>query len=246
MKDDWHSSDIVFTDENGCWQINERYSKKAWMWIKFQNATVNVRDRRFKLAIKPVRDYAGRIDHPPFSNINVAYGASLSDNESNARMYWAAAHTLNVIYDYRISAAADGVPLPRMGLNWTNFSSDQNAAAPMLQGNIINSWPSFGLALLYPYFYFPAVPLLPDVTNPYDVNESAVAYTATAYHELGHASHYSLVDEGYWYEYRNHIINNGGYGSFGNFDNVGSNPGHVALGEAVATYIHRNGWRRRR
>ncbi len=72
--------------------------------------------------------------------------------------------------------------------------------------------------------------------NQYSISETAQSYISTSYHELGHASHYTNVGETYWMDYRDHIVFNGGYGSFGNF-NFGSSPGKVALGQAVGNYI---------
>lgn len=78
--------------------------------------------------------------------------------------------------------------------------------------------------------------IYPDILNQYGPTETAGQYRATSFHELGHSSHYSNVGELYWRGYRDHIIFNGGYGSFGSF-NFGSNPGKVALGEAVGNDI---------
>jgi len=236
VKDTWFTSDVTDTDVNGCWRVNESYSGRVWMWVRFKNGNVKARDRRYWLGIRAVRDYVGKFTSPPYNNISVAYGNSLSDNTSKARMYWAAAHTLNTVNDYRTSAAADGVPLPRTGLNWNNRHGDGAASAAMLQGNVFNSWPSFFAAFLLPLPYYVSVPMLPDITNQYDEGESAFNFTGSAYHELGHASHHGLVGESYWVPYRNHIINNGGYGSFGNFANI-SHPGHVALGEAIGNFM---------
>ncbi len=43
-------------------------------------------------------------------------------------------------------------------------------------------------------------------------------------------------DTRYWFGYRNHIINNLGYGAFGNF-NGNCCPGRVALGEAIGNFL---------
>lgn len=79
------------------------------------------------------------------------------------------------------------------------------------------------------------MPLIPDIVNQYADGETAANFTGVGFHELGHTSHYSLVGELYWFNYRNHIINNVGYGSFGNFA-IGSDPGRVALGEAIGNF----------
>lgn len=235
VKDNWFTSDKTFTDENGCWRINESYSGKVWMWVRFKNENVKARDTRYWLSLRAVRDYVGRFNAPPYNNILVEYGSGAADNTSRARRYWAAAHTLNTVNQYRNAVAGDGVPQPRTDLNWTNAAGDGGAAAPMLQWNPFNSWPAFLAAWQFPLLYAISLPHLPDIVNHYGVNESAARFTGTGFHELGHASHYSLVGEGYWFGYRNHIINNGGYGSFGNF-NGGCCAERVALGEAIGNY----------
>ena len=235
VKDTWFTSDETFTDANGCWSINESYSGKVWMWVRFKNENVKARDTRYWLSLRAVRDYVGRFDGPPYNNILVEYVDGAADNTSKARRYWAAAHALNTVNQYRNAAAADGVPLPRTDLNWTNRAGDGDAAAPMLQGNAFNSWPAFLAVWQFLLPYAISLPHLPDIVNQYDENETARNFIGVGFHELGHASHYGLVGEGYWYGYRNHIINNGGYGSFGNFAN-NSNPGRVALGEAIGNF----------
>lgn len=235
VKDAWFGSDQTYTDENGCWRINRSYSGKVWMWVRFKNPNVKARDTRYWLSLRAVRDFAGRFNAPPYNNILVEYNSGAADNTSRVRRYWAAAHSLNTVNQYRNAAAGDGVPQPRTALNWTNAAGEGGAAAPMLQWNLFNSWPSFIAAVVFPPLYIASLAHLPDILNQYDINETAVRFTGTGFHELGHASHYSLAGEGYWVGYRNHIINNGGYGAFGNF-NGNCCPGRVALGEAIGNF----------
>lgn len=237
-KDTWFTSDVTFTDANGCWQIQEEYSGKMWMWVKFKNENVAAKDLAYWLTLIAVEDYVGRYDGPKFNNITVEYASGVGSS-SIARRYWAAAHTLNTVNIYRTRAATDGIPLPKKGLNWINRAGNGDAAAPMLKGNLVNSTPSL-LALYYPMttvYYISAVPHLPDIINRYGDNEAARVFTNTGFHELGHASHYQLVGEGYWFDYRDHIICNHGYGTFPNFSSdCPSYPGHVALGEAIGNF----------
>lgn len=235
VKDTWFTSDVTFTDVNGCWSVNKNYSGKMWMSIKFKNDNVKVKDQKYLLGVFAVRDRIGRFNNPPFNNIHVEYESNLTDNTSVGRMYWAAAHTLNTVNDYRIRAAADGVPMPRTGLNWLNKSGEGPASAAMLQGNIYNSTPAFLAVFIFPFNYLFTVPFLPDITHQYGEGDRAPVFNGVGYHELGHASHYSIVGEFYWIKYRDHIIRNSGYGTFGNF-NLFSHPGHVALGEAIGNF----------
>lgn len=235
VKDTWFTSDVTYTDINGCWNVNKNYSGRMWMSIKFKNDNVKVKDQRYLLGIFAVRHRVGKFRNPPFNNIHVEYGSHPTENTSRGRMYWAAAHTLNTVNDYRTRAAADGIPLPRTRLNWLNKSGEGAASAAMLQGNIYNSTPAFLAVYIFPFNYLFTVPFLPDITHQYGEGDSADEFNGTGYHELGHASHYSIVGEFYWISYRDHIINNSGYGTFGNFGNF-SHPGHVALGEAIGNF----------
>jgi len=62
----------------------------------------------------------------------------------------------------------------------------------------------------------------------------AAVFNGIGAHELGHASHYAIVGEGYWVGYRDHIVFNSGYGNFPGF--IGNQVGRVALGEAIGNY----------
>lgn len=236
VKDNWFITDRTYTDENGCWRINKSYSGKVKMWVTFKNENVKARDVGYWGSLLAVEDYVGKFTAPPYSNIHVEYGDGAMDNTSKARKYWAAAHTLNTVNQYINQATADGIPLPATDLNWTNAAGDGGAAAPMLQGVVFSAWPAFYTAIALNFYHIVSLPHQPDIVNQYNVNENANRFTGVGFHELGHASHYSLVGEGYWFGYRNHIVNNAGYGAFNDF-NFGSNPGKVALGEAVGNFI---------
>lgn len=229
----WRSTE---TDVAGCWSIDSNFSGRVRMWVTFANADVRVRDLRFYLSLRSVKDYVGRFNAPPYNNIEVEYGAAVGNNNSNARMHWAAAHTLNTVNRYRTFAGQDGIPLPRVGLSWVNFAADFPASAAMLQDNqdnwvtfiqVISGLPGDIAALFNAY---------PDITNPYEAGETAIDYTAIGHHELGHASHYSVVGEPYWIPYRVHVLANNGAGDFGNFTPLLSDPNRVALGEALAEF----------
>ncbi|MBP6184785.1 MAG: hypothetical protein KA479_07565 [Saprospiraceae bacterium] len=238
VKDTWFTSDVTYTNAQGCWSVNKSYSGEVWMWVYFKNVNVKVRDTGYWFAVRSVKDYAGKFHAPPYNNIQIDYSDGFPNNASNARRYWAAAHTLNTVNEYRTDAAADGVPMPKIGLNWLNNSGAGDAAAPMLQGVYFSAWPAFIVAVSWPLniFYGLTSPLFPDILNQYGFGEEAADFNGDSFHELGHASHYGLVGEDYWFGYRNHIINNSGYGTFGSF-NGSCCPGRVALGEAIGNYI---------
>jgi hypothetical protein len=254
LKDSWFSGDITFTDNQGCWRLNESYSNNVWMWVQFENSNCKVRALRkwyVWQALAIADDYVDRFKSPPYNDIYVHYSNGANDNESLARRYWACAHTMNTDNEYRGNAGGDGIPAPRSKLNYFIKSGDGAAGAPMLQLNSFGSWPQLLISLRYgPHLPAFTSPLYPDVTNQYDEGEDSDNFKGSQFHELGHASHYALVGENYWFPYRNHIINNSivigtnpivlgpfaPYGSFGNFA-IGSDPDRVALGEALGNYI---------
>ena len=236
-KDTWFTSDFATTNQNGCWRVDDEYSGKMWMFLEFKNSACKIRDIGYWTSIRVLRDYIGSFKSP-FNNNLVPYSdGTVNTITDEERMFWAACHSINTVVDYRGAVINDGILPPRSHLNVLNLAGSGPAAAPMLQGNPFNSW----IALLVQYIpianlvNFFTTSIHPDVLNKYTATESANSFTNVLYHELGHASHYRAVGEGYWFGYRNHIILNGGYGSFGSF-NIGSSPGKVALGEAFGHF----------
>jgi hypothetical protein len=261
VKDTWFTSDITFTSTQGCWQVSKAYYGKMWMFVQFDNENCEVRAVRnfnaeleegqpfpapmFWKALVVADDYVGDFDGPVFNNVDVLYSSGLNEPESLARMYWACAHIINSDAEYRENCIADGVPLPRQGLNYLLKSSIFIAGAPMLQGHPFSQAGQLLFSLRIPWVISSIVEingggiLSPDVVRGYN-NETAADFRRVNMHELGHTSHYSLVGESYWYHYRTHIVQNdlagnGVYGSFGNFAPL-SDPDRVALGEAIGEY----------
>jgi len=227
LKDTWFTSDIQFTDVNGCWSHDETYKKKMWIQVFFENGNLKVRDTGYWAGILILRNNKMKINNPPYNNINISF------DPTNTRREWAASHTLNTDFNYRNSAAADGIPAPRTGMNVHIHSGSGGAAAPMLQGNPFNSWVGLLAIFLVPLSGLTTF-LQPDVVMQYG-GTTANGYNAVLNHEYGHTSHYENVGEGYWFGYRNHIVANNGYGTFPNFN--GNNTGKVALGEAIGNFM---------
>ena len=229
LKDGWFTSDIVFTTEQGCWEHDEQYSGKIWFRVIFDNNNLKVRNLRWWVGLRIYRDRYITFNDPPYNNILRQF-----DSEFD-RGQWAASHTLNSDLNYRNESQADGIPSPRTRINYLLIRSDVPAAAPMLQGNPLNSGLSMMVSL-----YWPAAVLnlgtswmQPDITLSYAGN--ARRLINVNYHELGHASHHSIVGEGYWIGYRNHIIAHFGYGE-PPFSPSAFDVGKVALGEAVGDF----------
>jgi len=234
LKGSWFRSELLFISEGGCWRSTDEYDEVK-MWVRFINNNVKSRDTRHFVGLKAVQDFVENFELPPYNNILVEYESAVADNTSQERRYWAASHTLNTINQYINQAGGDGIPSPRPDLIWLNRAGNGGAAAPMLQGNYFSSWPAFFAAFYFTTPFSLSVSNLPDIINQYSEGEGANVFTGVGFHELGHASHHSLVGESYWFGYRNHIINNFGYGSFGNF-NGNCCAERVALGEAIGNF----------
>ncbi len=238
VKDDWFTTDYTETNEMGCWQVNENYSGKMKVWVQFRNNNVKVKDLDHWGGIFTVDDFAGEYGGGTYNDIPaIVYGDGIGTSSLSPRMKWAAAHTLNTVNQYRNRAAAEGVPLPRTGLMWWNDRGEGDGSAPMLQNNVFTA--AFQLISVFrPGLVISSLinALLPDVLNGYSSSETAIQFTGTGFHELGHVSHYSLVGELYWLPYRTHIVSNAGYGEFGDFVPITSFPGIVALGEAIGNF----------
>jgi hypothetical protein len=249
VKDNWFTSDITFTSNQGCWKVEKAYSGTMWMFVQFENPNCEVRAVRkwfYHKALVVADDYVDAFDGPTFNNISLLYSSGAGDAESLARMYWACAHMVNSDNLYRSLVTGDGVPLPRTGINYLLKSATFIAGAPMLQTNQFGSAGNLLVAIDVPnVLSFMAeisggTPLSPDIVRGYDT-ESADVFRRINMHELGHASHHAVVGEPYWFAYRTHIVQNslagnGVYGSFGDFAPF-SDPDRVALGESLGNYM---------
>ncbi len=65
-KDTWFTEDETWTDDSGCWKINDEYSGKAWIWIRFKNDRCKVRGTATNWHaawewISPIKDYVGTV-----------------------------------------------------------------------------------------------------------------------------------------------------------------------------------------
>ncbi len=227
----WFRRDVVETDIRGCWEVGRQYDE-CTVRIVFENDNLKVRNPSFWIGLRIHRDRKLRFDAPPLNNIHRRFDGIFDEDQ------WASAHTLNTDFTYRQNSAIDGIPQPRQRLQYWLLSGSDNGpgSAAMLQGNPANSQLSILLS-----FYFPLAVLniltsgiQPDITNIYDFLDSADEFNGITMHELGHASHHAIVGESYWFGYRNHIINNFGYGTFP--FNTGNNFGKVALGEAIGNF----------
>jgi len=75
---DWNwgfkTSDIVFTDENGCWEVDREYNDFK-MKVIFESQNVKVRALRYFAGLRILRDMTRSFNSLPYNNINIRYNA---------------------------------------------------------------------------------------------------------------------------------------------------------------------------
>ncbi len=265
VKNTWFTSDVVTTNSQGCWQVNKAYSGNMWMWVEFRNNNMKIRGavnfpNQYTFSPLNIVEHSLSTLNAPFNNIHVSYSMN-NCNSVSCRMFWTSAITLNNDFDYRQWASQNGVPQPRIGLNYLlTLDIENSGAAPMMQGISASSATqgisSVGINLLLGSFGLSgfifdilASSAYPDVFINHNLNPSdflSARLLDISFHELAHVSHYATAGESYWRPYRTHIYQNRNanpvamrpYGSFNNFAN-NSDPNRVALGECFGFF---NGW----
>lgn len=213
IKDNWFIEDETWTDNRGCWQVNEHYDGNAWMWVRFINDRCQIRGtaNNFTAAwqwFTVIKDYVGKLSGS-FNDIEVHYHM-WSEQGSQAHRYWGAATVNNAVHEFHDFANQDGINPPLNGLDiYIGRNRTSGFALMARQSNLITggSMPytgsnpfvepfaelinlaGLGLAVIQE--------LLPDVFIGIDFSNSD-RQKRLAYHELAHASHYSQVGPIFW------------------------------------------------
>jgi len=227
MKDTWFKEDEVWTDDNGCWEINKSYRGDAWIWHKFKNHRGSIRGGSKNMKIwqwlLSVKDYVGKLKGPTFNNISVNYHM-YSNVGSRAHRYWGAATVNNALHEYYDYANADGIKTPKDGMDvMVDYGS--NAGFAFLDAKYDIAF-TYGLTFTFfmdlfirandgyegaPYwfnggmFYLVSTltswfvaEMLPEVYVGIRSDHSDVT-KKLAYHQFAHASHRRNVTKGYWF-----------------------------------------------
>ena len=220
LKDTWFTEDEVWTDDNGCFKVNSRYSGSAWMWVKYESSRIKIRGTKGGFAsiwqwAFPVKDYVGRLKGPRFNNISVNY-EMWSEEGSTAHLYWGAATVNNANHDFHEYAAADGINGPKTQLDVYVGKGDRYGYALMSGQNFFAQ--STGVILgavtgvilaAVTWWAGPFQPLialigwagvqayLPDVHVGINFRSSS-GVKGLAYHEFAHASHYTKAGDDFW------------------------------------------------
>jgi len=235
----WFRRGTGYTDDNGYFNINKGYNKKAAIIVIFENnygKIRGIRGYRINQMFSPVRKKIGKYTKGDLENVNYTF-YNTRDAKSNKKRLWMATQTINAIREFDLYCINTGIGRPQQNLNmWLTTKITSDASAPML--NKINSqW-------LFNQFPFGGIAktvmgrFLPDIT--YDYNREYVELTSdkiarVLYHEFAHAIHYAKVGDGYWTPYILYIVLNGGYGEASD-----NGSGRIAVSETFAEFIGRS------
>lgn len=219
----WFKYSYGVTNSIGYYKVGKRFSDNPNYSVFFRNsrgfevwsAVVNVEEAKYELGNQ--------------SN----HGASVVFYPSSKGWRFATVNNASVAY-YK-EATRDGVRLPPNDLRIIASSASSGAGgAPLFRqvngiyGLATNGFVKF-LNNLNPLFIFTSAVLNkfgPDIILPSDGSRGTARVAYVCYHELAHASHYSLAGKRYWVDYINYIITYGAYG-----DGTGFNAGVAGIGE---------------
>lgn len=132
-RDNWFKVRRTYTDDNGCWRINNAYSGNATIKIRFRSDRITVRGIRgarlweYAFAVRDRFTWSG----PDFNDMCVNFMPN-DDVGSPAKKYWYAAHANNALYEFDEYAAADGIGVPPDDLEVLLANYDTAASASML------------------------------------------------------------------------------------------------------------------
>jgi hypothetical protein len=228
------------TDDNGCWKIDRRCSKKnnIHVWVEFNNEKALIRAPHYdpQRHLIPVADYVGEIDGPVYNDIHVNYSVWTQGNTQTQR-YWCAANTINCIAEMHDNCNTNGMNIPPHLDIYIGYGT--GGAAPMSKhggptqvaiefSEAITGGPALGLFTMSQ---------MPDIYLGRD--RHIERYKFLNFHEFAHASHFSLVGL-FWYNtFVNYevgqILSNPDQDPYG--DGTAQNAGYCAVAESWANHI---------
>ncbi len=232
----WFYFARTYTNNNGDYVATRSYKRDPNYKIIFQNS------RGFKIWNTIIDINEARMDLGRQSR----YGYNFNIYQNSKTWPWATVNNATVAYLGHCSAL--GVSLPPSNLRITARDKRSWSSAPMLR----RTWGLFGFTtnsqlatfLLKANGISLAANLIATVTkfaqpdliisapkSGINGNETRWAYNMV-FHEMAHASHWSLVKSSYWVKYINYIITYGTYG-----DGTGANAGYCGVGEMWGNYF---------
>ncbi len=212
MKDSWFTQDKTWTDDGGCWKINNEYKGRAWMWITFKNDRCRIRgtEKNWRAVYQwliTINDFVGMMWGPTFNDISVNYHMWTSLG-SKGHLYWGAATVNNALHEFHDFAASDGISTPPDDLDIYIGRNHRYGYTLMSAQNGLSSAAAaaMGLATYWTGPFAPVIAIvgwafwrtyLPDVKIGIKF-ENSDQLKSLAYHEIAHASHYAQVGSAYW------------------------------------------------
>lgn len=224
-----------WTNSQGYYKVNRGYRRSVRYTVVFKNT------RGFKIWPSTISISSARYR----AGMHSKYGHSIAFNPSSRGWRWSTVNNATVKYlDYCTKL---GIGRPHSNLRIVANNKSGGGAAPMLR----RTWGAVGFRTnsdLVSFLNRAAifVPLnklwlvlrfvLPDVIIKANASQGTDGVFETTFHELGHASHYRKVGNGYWVKYINYIIT---YGSKSNpyGDGHGKNAGVCGVGEMWGNYF---------
>lgn len=235
-----------FTDEKGCFEIQHKFYNKAKVFIKFSSSTCDIKvmhwDGDLEHYTFPRKDEVLQKNGPNFNGIEILLPWS---NAIGSREYrnWIAATVNNSVHEFNDFASKESINRAPGDLKIliTTWGDGNVGSTPMFDkmGNfspVVNTsvgWlAAMGVTTLGPFWIALGVWMsvaAPDITLNWNVASQCHSddVRETAYHELAHAIHFSLVGEDYWEDEVNYTISNNGYG-----DGSAPGAGRCAIVEA--------------
>lgn len=252
----------TFTDDNGCYSINQSFSGNVRLSVKFKSSRITVRGiQGAKLwgFSEAVKDPVGKFTDGNYNDINVVYG-KFTDDDHIGKMYWYACHANNTIYEYDEFSEEEGIlsTPDDMDVLLTNYNTAASApmfdeissnpagavtasgivyAGTFIAMGTITTFLGFGpTAGSLPAFLLTAyvVAFAPDVQYGYGgEDKKSDDINNTFYHEYAHAAHYNaLLNKLYYVQNVLYVIEQFGYG-----DGTDAESGRVAVIEAWGNHI---------
>ncbi|HOY05646.1 MAG TPA: hypothetical protein PLO67_09620 [Saprospiraceae bacterium] len=231
----------TYTNENGCWQINHKYSGKIHVWVKFISATCEIRTMSSLLDLwdysLPRKAYIDKFYGPNFNNISIQFNWN---NIIDTRQFrnWVASTINNSIYETQRYFAFNGLPHPPGNLKIlvSLWGVGNTGAAPMLDklkqyGVGIPVVAGFSLQQLMTGVFGveasnPAALIgftvgsliegaaVPDIVFNFNdpTDVNADDVRETSYHELSHTIHFDKTGPLYWLDEIGFTAAHFGYG----------------------------------
>ncbi|UOY05790.1 hypothetical protein L0P88_17845 [Muricauda sp. SCSIO 64092] len=224
-----------WTNSKGYYKVNRGYRRSVRYTVVFKNT------RGFKIwpstiSISSARYRAGK---------HSKYGHNITFNTNSVGWRWSTVN--NATVKYLNYCTRFGIGKPHRNLRIVANGKSGGGAAPMLR----RTWGAVGFrtnsdlvsflnkaAIFVPLnkLWLVARFVLPDVIIKANASQGTDGVFETTFHELGHASHFKKVGNGYWIKYINYII------TYGNKNNPygngrGKNSGVCGVGEMWGFYI---------